>query len=443
MEIKKIKHPQKSNGLLLLFFSLYMVLPNYFALEINESFPLMTASRIILLICFFIIILKGQGRISTISLSRIDNKVRYYFLIISLVNILHIFDRGTSSINRLITIILEQYCVLWLIILIINTRERFEKAIRVLMYSSAVVAIISIVGFIFDTNFFYELKTVSRVMTQAGMTDIGYRNGLLRIEAGFGHPVYYGMYCSIMFFLSLYIYSYRNRKTSSLICMLLNVIALLLTNSRGSILAVAITFVISFFVNGWKERKKYLRILFIVTIIALVAFACSTKIREYVLSVFQSFFVYFGFKESSSINYGANMSFTSDRLIQFSGILWTIMRAPLIGFGYGAQSIGAIAFYNIGQWFKTTTFDVGYVEIFCCYGILGTIAHMLLLVSIIKNIKFIRRMPYGIMFRNIFIVYFFCLLSVVTIDKIFWPTFGLLLAYSNIMKLEKTDGRYS
>ena len=30
-----------------------------------------------------------------------------------------------------------------------------------------------------------------------------------------------------------------------------------------------------------------------------------------------------------------------------------------------------------------------------------------------------------------------------TLYKIFWPTFGLLLAYSNIIKSEKTDGRYS
>lgn len=40
------------------------------------------------------------------------------------------------------------------------------------------------------------------------------------------------------------------------------------------------------------------------------------------------------------------------------------------------------------------------------------------------------------MFRNMFIVYFICLLSVVNIDRIFWVILGLLLAYSRIVKLE-------
>lgn len=434
MNIEIMHKSQKTDRLILLFFSLYMILPSYFALEVNESLPLLTASRVILFFCFAIIILRKNGRVPIL---KMDGTLKTYFSLFILVNIFHIFDLKTSSLNPFLSILLEQFGVLWLIMILVNTRHKFEKSVGILMYSSAAVSVISILGFIFNTNFFYILKTVSRTLTQAGMTDIGYRNGLLRVEAGFGHPVYYGMYCSIMIFLCLYVYNYKNLKAVSFVCLLLNIISLLLTNSRGSILAVIITFLLTFFINGKKERKKYLKIIFGAILIVAILFVLSSKIRDYIIGVMQSIFIYFGLSDSISANYGANISFTSDRLMQFTGIIWTLLHKPITGFGYGAQSTGLISYYNRGMWFKTTTFDVGYVEIFCCYGIIGFIACLFLVKNIIKNLKYIKNEPYCIMFRNIFIVYLLCLLSVVNIDKIFWVILGLLLAYIRIVKLER------
>lgn len=433
---------QNNNILILLFFSLYMVLPSYFAIEITESLPLLTASRMVLIICFLTVIIKQKGKLSIPKLTKIDVNIKIYFILIFIVNIIHITDSKSDSLNHIITIFIEQISILWIVMILINTRQKFEEAVEILMYTSGVVAIISIVGFIFNTNIFYVLKTVSRVMTQAGITDIGYRNGLLRIEAGFGHPVYYGMYCSVMIFLSIYIYNYKKRKLSAAVCILLNTIALLLTNSRGVMLAVVATFAISFFVNGWEERKKYLRIICISIFFVIIVCVCSFSIRKYMFNIIQSFFVYFGLSNNVLNNYGANTNYTTDRLMQFTGIHWTLKHSPFFGFGYGAQANGVIEYYNNGRWFKTSTFDVGFVELFCCYGIMGVVACIFLIKGLLSNIRYIKREAYWILFRNIFLVYFLCLFSVVNIDKIFWVLFGLLLAYSRIINRERKSGLY-
>lgn len=430
---------KKINVLIYIFFLFYMVLPDYFALEVSESFPLITASRFILLFCFFFIIVKRHGKLSITAIKLLDKNTKCYFALFFIVNTIHIFDNGVSAVSRLFVIILEQICVVWLISMLVNTRKKFDKAIEMLMYASIIVAVISIVGFIFDTNLFYLLTTVTREMTKAGTTDIGYRNGLLRVEAGFGHPVYYGLYCSIMIFVSLYFYNYKNKKISSIISLLLNVVALLLTNSRGSILAIAVTLIISFFINGWEERKKYLKLIIFFIIFIAIAFVLSSRIRNYIMTVIKSFYVYFGLSDGVMSNYGANMSFANDRLMQFSGIIWTLKNAALIGFGYGSQTGGLIKYQYLGSWYPAISFDVGYVEIVCCYGIIGAIAWLFLLRAIIKNLKEIKRKPYWIMFRNIFIVYMLCMLSVVSIDKIFWVLFGLLLTYGKILKREKNS----
>ena len=78
-----MKKSNSSNMMIVLFFSLYMILPSYFALEINETLPLMTASRIILLFCFIIVVLKGYGKLPISMIKELGNDVKLYFLLTS------------------------------------------------------------------------------------------------------------------------------------------------------------------------------------------------------------------------------------------------------------------------------------------------------------------------------------------------------------------------
>lgn len=416
-----------------LFFSLYLILPTYFAIEINQSLPLITASRVVILICaFFVLRIQGWQ----ITIIKMNSLLKIYFLLFIIVNCIHIYDTGAIAVNRLFVILYEQLLVLWIIMNLINDRFTFIKSIKVLLFSSALIAIVSIIGFIFDTNFFYFLKTVSREMTLAGTTDIGYRSGLLRVEAGFGHPVYYAIYCSLMIFISFHMYNYSKNNFKYLIYFLLNVCALLLTNSRGVILAVIATFLLLFLFNNWSEKKKYMKFVMIFVILLTLASFFSSSIRLYVSNIFKSIYVYFGFSDLKIENYGANLSFSNDRLMQFSGILWTLKKSPLIGFGYNAHLRGMIKYYFSGHWFPAISFDVGFVEIVCCYGIIGSIAFIFLWKNIIDYVKYIKHTKYYSMFKAIFLVYFLGLFSVVNIDKIFWVIFGLLCAYVKVIRRE-------
>ena len=426
----------KSNSFsIFLFFSLYLILPSYFAIELSPSLPLITVSRIVLLICFFNIVRTDYGKMK---IPYFTWNIKWYFILIFLVNVLHIYDTGVTAINQCIVIFIEQFLVFWIIIYLIDNRYKFYLALEILLGSSAVVAIISIIGFIFNTNFFYLLKTVNRVMTQAGITDIGYRNGLLRIEAGFGHPVYYAMYCSIMIFIALHMFNHNRGKNrgKNFIYLFLNIVALLLTNSRGAILAVFVTFFISFFINGQKERRKYLKVILFIILIAIIILIFSENIRLYVISIIQSLYVYFGFSSNISANFGANTSFFNDRLMQFTGIIWTFKQAPWIGFGANANGQGLIKYYYSGVWYTANSFDVGYVEIICSYGSMGLVAFLSLWKEIRNKLKMLSHSDDIIMLKNIFIVYFLCMFSVVNIDKVFWIIFGLLVAYSNVIQTE-------
>ena len=122
--------------------------------------------------------------------------------------------------------------------------------------------------------------------------------------------------------------------------------------------------------------------------------------------------------------------------MQFTGIIWTFKQAPWIGFGVNANGQGLIKYYYSGVWYTANSFDVGYVEIICSYGSMGLVAFLSLWKEIRNKLKMLSHSDDIIMLKNIFIVYFLCMFSVVNIDKVFWIIFGLLVAYSNVIQTE-------
>lgn len=104
----------KSNSFsIFLFFSLYLILPSYFAIELSPSLPLITVSRIVLLICFFNIVRTDYGKMK---IPYFTWNIKWYFILIFLVNVLHIYDTGVTAINQCIVIFIEQFLVFWIII---------------------------------------------------------------------------------------------------------------------------------------------------------------------------------------------------------------------------------------------------------------------------------------------------------------------------------------
>ena len=98
--LSKIKVKMRAS--LWFFFALYLILPEYFALEISSSIPLLTGSRIILVIMILVCIHKRTINI------KLDRAFLAYFIILLIVNLYHLSTNPSTAIKAIFTLIVEQ-----------------------------------------------------------------------------------------------------------------------------------------------------------------------------------------------------------------------------------------------------------------------------------------------------------------------------------------------
>lgn len=438
--IKYFESEKKENNVIInyvlnLLLSLYIVLPSYFAIEISKSIPLITASRIILLVIVIGYIIHNNLKISVKVFYNLKYKylIKLFFSLLILVNMLHMLTDSYAK-NEIFSILFEKIVLLWIVVKTINTKKKVEDLLSMLSYVSGIVAIISIIGLITGNNPFYYLTTTKREMLQASFT----RLGVVRAEAGFGHPVYYGIYINIMIFISLYLYENKNRKY--IFCIILNIIALFLCNSRGAI----IPFIILILFKLIKEKNQ-LGIRLFMGIISILVFLLlmhliSPQVASYIDNTLSSINVFLG-EETSIENYGTNAGLQkgiNSRTNQLSGILYTLKNKPLMGFGPQALSKGLIKYYVNDKWQTTNTYDVGYVSIFCKYGLIGFLAYLFLYIGIVINIyrKDLKTDKFVQLFRYLFLIYILCMMSASMETKTAWIVLSIAISYINVLKNE-------
>lgn len=422
---------QKLGLISTLFFFLYLILPSYFALEISSSFPLLTASRIVLLLLVIVYTLNKKGKIGLKAVYKNDlkNYLTIYFVSLIIANLAYI-TKTTEAIKQLFSIVLEQLIVLWIIVKILDSRGKINRALELMVYTSGVVAVVSIIGTVIGQNPFEYLNTVQRTMLISNYTRLGF----LRATAGFGHAVYYGAYNAVMIPITMYFIENARRKTSYAMCLGLQIIALFLANSRGSIISVLFVGLIMLITKRKKQLRKY-RIYFVVgAVLIIFLFAGSSQIREYAQGVYKSLVNIF-FSDGSVIdNYGKNTQGVLSRLTQLSSIQFTLKQNPLFGLGAGAQNRGVVSVLRSnGTWGITNTFDSALVSIACQYGIVGLIGYSALYIGIgrtVFNKTFLGEIEDS--FKYSYLIYLLCLLSISGIDSLLWVMISILVAYCNL-----------
>lgn len=197
----------KMRASLWLFFALYLIMPEYFALEILSSIPLLTASRIILIIMIIVCIHK---RIINIKL---DRGFLAYFVILLVVNLYHLSTNFSAAIKAIFTLIVEQ-AVLYIVMKnLIKSKDIWYKGMEIMVSVSGIVSILGLFEAISGINVFYYLTTTSRDMLQASYE----RLGSLRAESAFGHPVYFAVYLLGILPFALYFYENTAKKKYLLI----------------------------------------------------------------------------------------------------------------------------------------------------------------------------------------------------------------------------------
>lgn len=424
----------------LIFMALYLILPNYFAVEISSMLPLITGSRLVLIIWIIGYVLLNNGIIKLRIFNSKKTKIIFifYFCVRILTNVYYI-SVTNEALKEILVIVLEELIVLWLIVQNINTQDKIEKSLDVMIKVSIIINIITIIGVFLGKNLFYYLNIVNRTMLMADYS----RMGLIRAEAGFGHPVYYGIYCIVMAIIALqFMEKYKDKKIYCII-FLLNICALILANSRGSIIALFIVFIYYLSQKNFATLVKYLKYLLIAGLLFILMILIFPNILKFTEDIFKSIIKIFN-NDVEIVNYGSNQNGLESRFNQITQVSYSLEQNFWFGLGPSAQTRNVLKWYNPynEKWETSTSFDVGYFAIICQYGILGAIAYFGLYCYILKivfNKKYKNDYVMQI-FKYSFLSYFVMMMSVSGLHKMFWILTGLLVSYYNIV--EKEEKKY-
>lgn len=465
----------------ILFFSLYVVMPSYFALEFTQSLPLVTISRAVLVLMLVMLVIRKRGLLrQPKALIRqlnpglcVNPILRWglviYFVLIVAVNLMFV-TQTSDALKSVVIVILEQYLLIWALTLLLDTRAKLDAAIKVLVISSGVTGLIAVISCMLEYNLFYLLNTVTRDSLMANY----YRMGVLRAEAGFGHPVYYGAFCAVMLPFAIHYLEESDRKWKSVVysaCIVLNIMGLFLSNSRGSMLACAVTAVVMIplkFISGMTKKIfwRYIRAA-AATIAALVLFSAISSTGIGFLDGVAGSLVSIINPESGQLqtpsvsapadidtpedttattptqpstqkpDYGDNKNGVRSRLVQLTGVEWTLEHSPWIGFGPNAHTRGLVRFQfhdQGGKWTVTKTLDMELVSLICQYGVIGFLGFAVLYSAIILVLlkKKVWKEKLNLTFGFTFICYYLCMLSIVSIKSLNWVLIGLLVCYLNL-----------
>jgi hypothetical protein len=142
------------------------------------------------------------------------------------------------------------------------------------------------------------------------------------------------------------------------------------------------------------------------------------------------------------VEYGENPNGVWSRMVQLSGIEWTLKRSPMFGFGSNAHVRKQVAYeFYEGFWSAVATCDMGIVAIIGQYGIVGLVGYISLygcvLITLIRKKMWKDRLMMS--FFYVFASIFLCLLSISSLDQTMWVMIGLFACYVNMAKGDASE----
>ena len=467
---------------IILFFALYIIMPEYFAVEFSSKLPLITASRFVLILMGLMLVIRRRAKLSHFRQIRLrdfklllaeDKVLRWgligYFVILLIANLAHLVSVPAETMKAVFVLAAEQYVLVWLLVLEIDTKQRVLQCLKIMIYVSGVVALVAAIGVAVDYNLFHLLDTVQREMLMSTY----YRLGIMRAEAGFGHPVYYGAFCAAILPVNMYLIEGAETKKSQVVlcgCMALNLAGLVLSNSRGSLLAFGCMLLLIVPIKivmkiGCKMVVRYLSVFlssgFVLLTVTAVTPVGTQYLGEIVKSVWESISPDMNedgspdanegantpekppVEDEPEIDYGENANGLWSRMVQLTGIQWTLERSPVFGMGPDAHVRGEICYeFEEDKWWSVATFDMGVVAIVGQYGLAGVAGYILLyagvLITLFRKKMWTDRIL--MMFFFSFATIFLCLLSISSMDRTMWVLIGLFVCYLNCKEKTPAEG---
>lgn len=398
-----------------------LFLPEYYGIDFGGQLPIFSVSRMMFILFYIYTILNRRRSPMTIlqdflPFLKRNSLLLVYFALRIMSNMFYISTYNQAK-KTILFILLEQLALILAFYMLSPTKDEMQILLKTVVFSGTILFALGIIESIFFVRPFDHLYTVSRYMHN----DHYIRLGLLRATTTMGLPVFYGNMCLLLFPFILYLYE-NTRHKKYLISLALCTMATLHSGSRSGLVFLPILLIFYFtFIIKRKRRLLFIKNLSVIVSLCtiVIVFLClsSPKLAYFYSGSAKSILNEVGFNidlntdAPEGVNgYGSNSNNGSNsRLEQFSGIYYTILRHPLIGFGSGAQDRGDFLYYSfkLSKWYKLFSYDVGIVEVVCSEGLLGLCGYICLFIYLFKNTKYGYSSSFG---RFIIITYLICML---------------------------------
>lgn len=459
---------------LYLLFAFVGVLPEQFSIRLHESIPLLSATRILILILMgFWLYDKWKTK-----KFHFPSSLLLFFavnLIISLVNLRY----GTDDIKRIFLLIFERVLLVIMLTDMIHDRREFHRCIDFAIMGCAILAVIGIAQTVFN----YDISSALHLTETITSIQLSNRMGLVR-AFGTYNAISFGCYCSIMAMLILY-RLYHTKSIWHSIAFALNFVALICTFTRSAWLCLAAIVLVTLLLYRTTLIRRLLSSAAIA--FALLLLLCCFQPKLYnafietgkssintILGVIPDNVISLFLPESTDgtalpeetnpelpeetnpdtlrpgfdldEEFGANANDPSySRTAQWTAVQYMAEEGQLLfGYGYNALIHGRIHFFFdrwAAKWQPTTFLDVGLVALITESGLIGAISYLgllgyMLVCAFRSKSREDKFDFYHLVFLMIPLYILLNYLASFPNASIVWIFFSLFFSYKNLEKQE-------
>ena len=462
---------------LYLLFAFYAVLPEQLSIKLHESIPLVSASRV-LIVVFMAFWLYDKWKTKRFRFPKSLMVFLGISLIVSLVNLRY----GGQEIKRMFLLIFERALLVIMVADTIESREEFDRCVDFTIMGCCVMAVMGLSQTIFGYNIASALH-LTETVTSFVLSD---RMGLTRAYATM-NAISYGCYCAFMVLPIYYRLQGTGKKRYSL-AFALNMVALIATFTRSAWLCIAGIIFLVFLTRPLKMLRSLWPSVVLIVVLCIGFGFVQPKFGAGLLETTKSAYntvvkvlpEEWFYEEPTTEptveptteptveptteptepapteprgpeleldkNFGDNANDpTYSRMAQWTAVDYMIDDGQLLfGYGYNALQRGKICFFFdrwFDGWMVSTFLDVGLVAVITESGLIGTIAHLGLFAFMLLQAlrKKERKGAFDFYKLIIFTVPLYLLLNFLAAyvnDGAVWLIIGLFYAYERLREKE-------
>ncbi len=411
---------------LYLTFAFYGILPDACAIELSSSLPLITVTRLLILLLFGATLIRKKWMISF----RLPLIVAGYFAVNVLVSIVNL-RYGKGELNYIFILLFEELLLFLLVFNLIDTREEFERCLDFMIMGAVLLSVTAV----FQTVLHYDIATAFNWVASRSEVVIQDRMGMTRAYATF-NALSYATYCAFMALIIWYRYEVT-KKQVYIVAFLMNFLALLLTMSRSSLLALGVVLILLLCLR----RQEVIRPFVPYIPLGLLGIAALIVVKPSVFAALaetlKSALNTLGTHYELDSNFGANATNgTYSRMRQWTSFIYMLRDGNwLFGYGYNGFALGRAHYYSEFKhaWHVARELDVGFVAFMIQGGLLGIGSYVVFLgESFLHSLRYRTRKYFSFYNMTALAMIMIALLEFATsfaVRHLEWLFFALVFTY--------------